>query len=347
MSRLCVAVALGVSLAATASADTIRVPTDVSTIRSAVHQASEGDTVVVEPGLYRDRITIVGKNIVLRGEPGMAASTILDGSLEAGNVITLQFVSRNMIVEGLTVTGGRIASPDSLGTAIYVNEGDPTIRRCILAGNDANSGGGLAAYFFSRPLIEDCWVAYNEGGGIFIETGDGFETGPTAEIINTFVVRNTGYGINIIKGVRARISNSTIAFNSTDGIRTEHTSGAGASMTRLAINRCLITNNGGGGIRRRDNLVCFTLGCNDVWGNDSGNWLGIFAGDPCFTGRGQGSVSLEPGYSNIGADDFTLADDSVLFDLCAQGGCGALGADNECTTAVERSSWGAVKGLYR
>lgn len=355
MTRLLVVVALVSLLPHTALARTIRVPSDEATVQRAVFLAADGDTVTLAADTYVERFTIRSKSIVLRGEDG-ANATIIDGSSAPGNVITLHHVGRDMIVEDLTITGGsfNLAAVESTGTAIYVNRGSPTIKRCKLTGNDANTGGGVAAYFFSRPRIEDCWIARNDGGGVFVETDDGEEPGGSAEekaqIINTTIIHNRGYGVSVIKGAKAEVLNSTIAYNTGDGVRSEMTQGSGSGQCWVTVRHSLITNNQTAGIIRRDGRVCFTLQCNDVWENpnDSRNWVGVGT-DPCFRGRGPGSLSIDPMYNDPEGDDFGLQPNSfVLALMCEPDNCGAPGANGECPVGVTtRTTWGAVKSLFR
>jgi hypothetical protein len=208
-----------------------------------------------------------------------------------------------------------------------------------LTGNHSNAGGGVSVYFFSRPVIRDCWIAYNSGGGVWIETDNGLAGPPAARIENTEIIRNAGYGVSVIKGAKVDIVRTTIAYNNGDGVRSEQ------ANARVAINHCIITNNQGGGIVRRDTQACFVLSCNNVYGNLMGSWLG--PQDSCFSGRGPGSVSIDPLFNNPLLDDFGLMQNSPLFDLCEQGACGALGANIECPTGVSWKSWSSVKSLYR
>ncbi len=354
MSRRFVVGVLLVVWGASAGARTLRVPADYPTIRNAAFEAGDGDTVLVGPGTYRDRLTIWQKNIVLRGEMG-ADATVIDGSVGIGNVITLVRNTRSMILEDLTITGGSFnpASPECTGAAVYINHGDATVQRCKMIQNQGSAVGGVDVYFFSRPLIRDCFIARNKGGGIIIETDTG-EPGPAAELYNNTVVHNTGYGIGVIKGARAIIENNTVAYNTGDGIRSEITLGSGDGKCFVTVRNSIVTHNAGGGIVRRETLgACYTLECNDVWGNAGvqggviGNYQGYSTGDGCFGGRGAGDVSFDPVYRNAAGDDFRLAPESPLFTLCVPGSCGVLGAGNECTNAVEAKTWSAVKLLYR
>ncbi len=355
MSRRPVVGVLLLVWGATAGARTLRVPAEYPTIRNAAFAASEDDTVLVAPGTYRDRFTIGNKNIVLRGEMG-ADATVIDGSISTGNVITLVRNDRSMILEDLTITGGSFnpASPECTGAGIYINRGDAIVQRCKLIHNQGSAVGGIDVYFFSHPLIRDCLIAHNKGGGIFIETDTG-SPGPAAELYNNTVVHNTGYGISIVKGARAIIEHNTVAYNAGDGIRSEITPGSGdGNNCYITVRNSIVTHNVGGGIVRRITLgACYTLECNDVWGNAgvqdgvAGNYQGWSQGDLCFNGRGPGDVSFDPVYRDAAHDDFLLAPESPLFTLCVPSSCGALGAGNECTTVVEATTWGAVKSLYR
>ena len=191
MARRFFAFAVACVVPLAASALTIHVPDQAATIQSAIHMASPSsiDTVQVAPGTYNERPYIIGKNVVLRGSG--ADVTTLDGNF-GGNVMTISFVSRACIIEDFTITGGEQATGDSVGAGIYVNQASPTVRRCRLVNNRGRAGGGLAIYVYSEPKIESCWVAHNNGGGIYVETGP-IDMGTTyAEIIDTAIVRNGG-----------------------------------------------------------------------------------------------------------------------------------------------------------
>jgi hypothetical protein len=341
MRRFVLVVALGFALPGPARAATIRVPGQVSTIQAAINLAVEGDTVLVAPGTYRQRLHLVLKNLVVRGEQG-ADLTIVDGSVSLGNVVTCQLVGRTTILEGLTITGGEPNGPDSVGAGIYCNEGSPTIRNCKLVGNRSRAGGGVAAYFFSEPAIHDCFIAHNEGGGVVVETGVGDLGRSWAEIVNCVLVRNEGFGVWVLKRARVRVYNDTVAYNNSHGITIDQ----GAIVD---VRRNIFSNNIGGGVVRLDNTACYiTLSCNDVVDNIGGSYSGTNPGDPCFSGRGSGDVSIDPQYQDAASDNFHLRLTSPLCALRQQGACGVLGAfADPCQTSVEPRSWSRVKTLYR
>src|SRR5262245_49247689 len=60
-------------------AGTIHVPADQPTIQSGIDAAVDGDTVLVAPGLYVERIWFMGKAITVKSSGGPAV-TVIDGS---------------------------------------------------------------------------------------------------------------------------------------------------------------------------------------------------------------------------------------------------------------------------
>jgi nitrous oxidase accessory protein len=86
-----------------------------ATVAEALEQAAAGDTVVVRPGVYRERSTVT-KSIVLRGEDG----AVLDGE-GAGVVLTLLAPAH---VSGFTIRGsGRDLSREDAGIMVLEADG--------------------------------------------------------------------------------------------------------------------------------------------------------------------------------------------------------------------------------
>ena len=69
-----------------ASAATLKVPSQYSTIQDATNAASGGDTVKVAPGTYVEIINFKGKAITVKSTGG-AGMTVIDGNY-AGSVVT-------------------------------------------------------------------------------------------------------------------------------------------------------------------------------------------------------------------------------------------------------------------
>src|SRR5438093_5325639 len=104
----------------TARAATINVPAGQPTIQAAINAASNGDTVLVAPGTYRENINFMGKAVTVTSSGGPAVTTI-DGSA-AGSVVTFDTnEARSSLLSGFTITNGLGGSSSSYsGGGIYV-----------------------------------------------------------------------------------------------------------------------------------------------------------------------------------------------------------------------------------
>ncbi|MFJ6620135.1 right-handed parallel beta-helix repeat-containing protein [Kitasatospora sp. NPDC091335] len=79
----------------------VRVPQNFPTIQQAVDVAREGDTVLVDPGTYRESVRLTKPRVVLRGTD--RNTVVLDGGLKLVNGITAS--GPGSVVENLTVHG--------------------------------------------------------------------------------------------------------------------------------------------------------------------------------------------------------------------------------------------------
>ena len=75
--RLLLLLATALAVPSAWAQTTIHVPADVATIQGAIQSASNGDTILVAPGTYRENIDFLGKAITVEG--ASAATTILQG----------------------------------------------------------------------------------------------------------------------------------------------------------------------------------------------------------------------------------------------------------------------------
>ncbi|MDF1572868.1 MAG: T9SS type A sorting domain-containing protein [Bacteroidales bacterium] len=106
----------------------INVPSEQPAIQAAINAASEGDTVLVEEGIYYENINFRGKAItvgskfIINGDEAHIAQTVIDGSqpLQADSASVVTFNSgedTTSVLKGLTLTGGG-------GTKAIVNLGE-------------------------------------------------------------------------------------------------------------------------------------------------------------------------------------------------------------------------------
>jgi len=186
-------------------AEILHVPDEYATIQFGIAGADPGDTVLVDPGLYSERIDFLGKGIVVgsrfvtTGDPSWISATIIDPTAAgtSGPAVTFsQGESPSAILQGLTIQNAvasvgagifcRDASPQILdnyicynratesGGGIYDSLGGPNISRNRIFGNSAVNmdGGGIWALYAS-PTISRNEVYDNRSGfrgaGIYCE----------------------------------------------------------------------------------------------------------------------------------------------------------------------------------
>lgn len=173
-------------------ANIIRVPGDQPTIQSGINAASNGDTVVVYPGMYFENIIFRGKNIVVTsrfyetGDMSFIQSTVINGSKPfhtdtASCVLIINHEDTTAVLQGFTITGGQ-------GTKWKDEHSSGTYRE----------GGGILVAFTS-PIIRNNLIINNEAinksgvtdaGGGGIRAGDG-----NPHILNNTITQNKGqYG---------------------------------------------------------------------------------------------------------------------------------------------------------
>ena len=158
-------------------AGAIVVPVDYTTIQKAINAASDGDTIVVLAGSYRENINFLGKAISVQStdpsDATVVAATIIEGADNSDySVVTFgnSETSASMLT-GFTIRRRSLYQPFS-GGGIYVREADPTIRSNHIVNNTAYFAGGGIYLVESRATIVGNRIANNsttQGGGIAAE----------------------------------------------------------------------------------------------------------------------------------------------------------------------------------
>src|SRR5260221_10619122 len=133
------ATTLFLTLALTASAApvgataavTIRVPLDQPTIQAAIAAASDGDRVLVAPGIYRENVTFLGKAITVAASDG-PASTVIDGGMNGPTVSFVSNEPRSAVLRGFTIVRGTESSSSTDGGGIQIANASPTVEHNVV-----------------------------------------------------------------------------------------------------------------------------------------------------------------------------------------------------------------------
>jgi len=234
---------------------TIRVPSDVAEIGAAAALLCDGDTLLIEPGTYREwGIELPPREIVVTGsapEDSIAvAATVVDGDRQ-GVVLAMELESdRPRRIQGITITGGRGAD----GGGIVCRGGAETmIEWCAIVDNESHGSGAGLLIEGTDTFVSHCVFADNraqmDGGGAWID-------GRKAEIAlsDCVFVRNScgGGGGGLFVGPAAsRLSAGSGVFVGNEAV------GAGGGLLAESyadLEGCLLLSNrssNGGGLYRR------------------------------------------------------------------------------------------------
>jgi hypothetical protein len=287
-------------LAATAgNTTTILVPSEQPTIQAGINVVSEGDTVLVAPGMYtgdgnRD-IDFGGKNLVLMSESGPETTIIeCEGSHDDPH---RGFYFHNgedstTVVDGFTIQGGDWDNGwDAYGGGIYCDGSSPTFVNCWIKDNKAlaptypaiiGAGGGAYCRFASPTFVNcvftDNWASESVGWG-FGGGGAIACVGSSPHLIGCTFSGNRGhiYSGTLLCDYYSSpvLTNCILAFGSRKAV---HCEDAGSHPT---------------------------LNCCNIYGHEGGDWYGYiadqedvngnFSADPMFCDTAAGNLRLQYG----------------------------------------------------
>lgn len=124
------------------------------TIQQAVNKANPGSTIIIKPGVYKTKVMVQTRNLIIRGVDRFR--TVLDGEDKRGNGITVDG-TRNVTIENLTVK-------NYTGNGIYINNTTGyTVNKV-----DAIKGRTYGIYAFDSydGVIKNSY-AFGSGDGAF------------------------------------------------------------------------------------------------------------------------------------------------------------------------------------
>jgi len=152
---------------------------DYTTIQAGINASTDGDEIIVFPGIYVENVDFMGKTIIVAsrymgtGNSAFIHQTIIDGNQSGSCVAVYNGEGDGTILNGFTITNGN-GFPDRTrrhGGGIFINGSNIRIKNCVIEGNHAFSGGGLCISN-SDVRLAGCTIRDNQatfsGGGIVI-----------------------------------------------------------------------------------------------------------------------------------------------------------------------------------
>jgi hypothetical protein len=201
-------------------AATLRVPQEHTSIQAAIEASSSGDTIVVSPGRYTERIylkpgvTLRSEGDDSRGTDGLkrAEMTTLDGGGKSGTAPGV-VMAEGSSLDGFTITNVGLYD-DALWKRHFDSHGEEL-------GDDEGSmqaEGTTPAVSIQgvNCIIRNCIVHHNGDVGIGILGKDGITTAPL--ITDNIVYRNMGGGIGVAEGAEPVIRGNVCKENLRAGI---------------------------------------------------------------------------------------------------------------------------------
>jgi nitrous oxidase accessory protein NosD len=193
---LVLVMSLGLATAAPvlAGGTTIYVPQDYPTIQGAINASSDGDTIIVAPGLYKENV-VIDKSLTLKGaQAGVDARTRSGNETiiqpDGGTGISIRTANRTgtnyvVVIDGLTVRN----------VVHAITTPDPEVAADIIVKNVRalnSSEFGISLTFTARVTVEYCYV---EGATQAINAGALEPFPPTMATLRNNEVVNAEFGI--------------------------------------------------------------------------------------------------------------------------------------------------------
>ena len=291
-----------------------------ATIQTGVDGSVSGDTVLVHPGGYHERL-VVSDGLSIVSSLGADSTSIVGDAL--GRVVTILNSSDTVRLAGFEITGG-VSEGDTLGdwgAGILVYNAPIVVEDCSIHDNLAaiQSGGGICFREGAYAVIRNNYIHDNhaaDGGGIMSSMNS---AGGIIE--NNVIVHNTsddaGGGMFLWNaannGAQFLVSGNTISHNANGG----NGCGLQAYEVDLSVFRNIISYN-----TAVDSLAdcatgfagLFLFNCNaivdsnDVFGNFCANYGG-------HASAGAIDFSLDPQFCDTAQGDYNLRESSP----CAPG----------------------------
>lgn len=212
---------------------------DYSTIQAALDAVTSGSlgsypVIVVEPGTYRERLTMPSVPFTLMSRDG-AATTIIDADTDnngTGNGVAVTFTSSQTGVwmKGFTVRMGANASNStSYGGGIKLMSSNARVEDCILRSNTAYRGGAVHVSGGAPVLLRNRIIhnsSTHNAGAVYVQNATGLR------MWNNFIVKNTtgNQGAIYSESSTIQLYFNTLAGNAAAGVSTLRAASSAVDM---------------------------------------------------------------------------------------------------------------------
>jgi serine protease len=294
------------STAPLANATVRHVPADFPTIQEAIAASTDGDRVVVAPGLYAERIDFLGRDITVQGNGDAPSSTTIDGL--GGTAV---IIGPGGTLQGFRITNGNA----SFGAGTEVRGAGSRIIRNLYDGN-VQGGGGFGAAIGGNgasPHIERNVFRNNSCDSQFLSGVVAFVNDSQPTIVNNVFEHNPCRAINMTlpEGLSVLVVNNTILDND-GGVRVD---ARVPTSTQIYRNNIIVGNDIGLDIDFGSDPNNPVWDHNLVFGNgldyegiaDQTGTNGNISAAPLFVDRDAGKYRLRRGSPAIDAGDNALA----------------------------------------
>ncbi len=310
-----------------------------ASIQHGIDVASNGDTVLVHPGVYIENINFQGKNIVVgslfvtTGDEGYILQTVINGNRGDHVVTFANGEAATARLSGFTIANGYAhgAGSAAYGGGIACHYSSPTLTHLRVSGNEAVQEGGGLYFEWCSATVQAVLVTNNLGGagGGGIRYSYGSVSLENAVIAHN-LSRGGGAGIQFYHS-EGTIKNALIADNS-GGAKGGGLHFDGCSPTFVHVTVAGNWTSGQGGGLNVSYMSQPTLVNSIVWGNSpeqiyyDTDWPGeaitveysdIQGGEAAIVTNGQGPVywgsgnmNVSPRFANVGLGNYHLSNDS-------------------------------------
>jgi len=169
----------------------INVPGFCTTIQEGINIATDGDTVLVQPGTYVENINFNGKNIIIASlflitqDSSYISQTVIAGN-QIGSVVSFENEEdTTTVLCGFTITNGY----SYYSGGIYCSNSSPSLMNLAISSNTASEGAGIYCNN-SSPILMNVTIlgntAYSSGAGIYCNNS-------SLNLVNVTITDNTAY----------------------------------------------------------------------------------------------------------------------------------------------------------